>query len=69
MNSLLKKEGYYGKVQTIFIDPPYGIKYNSNFQPFVSKNNNLSKGEEPPTEVELIKAFRDTWELDIHSYL
>ena len=69
MNSLLKKEGYYEKVQTIFIDPPYGIKYNSNFQPFVSKNNNLSKGEEPPTEVELIKAFRDTWELDIHSYL
>jgi adenine-specific DNA-methyltransferase len=70
MNSLLEKEGMAGKVQMIYIDPPYGIKYGSNFQPFV--NNRLVKdGEDKDLtqEPEMIKAFRDTWELGIHSYL
>lgn len=70
MNSLLQKEGMMGKVQMIFMDPPYGIKYNSNFQPFVNqrvvKDNTDS---DLPSEPETIKAFRDTWELGIHSYL
>lgn len=69
-NSLLKKEGMAGQVQMIYIDPPYGIKYNSNFQPFVNnrevKDNNDA---DIPAEPETIKAFRDTWELGIHSYL
>ncbi len=69
MNSLLNKEGMAGKVQMIYIDPPYGIKYNSNFQPFVDKKDVKDKDEDIPAEPEMIQAFRDTWELDIHSYL
>ncbi|MBW0149075.1 site-specific DNA-methyltransferase [Marinobacter arenosus] len=70
MNSLLQKEGMAGQVQTIFIDPPYGIKYGSNFQPFVNKRDVKDKKDEDLTqEPEMIKAFRDTWELGIHSYL
>lgn len=70
MNSLLEKEGMGGQVQMIFIDPPYGIKYGSNFQPFVNKRNVTDgKDEDLNQEPEMIKAFRDTWELGIHSYL
>ena len=70
MNSLLEKEGMNGKVQMVFFDPPYGIKYGSNFQPFVNKREvKDGKGEDLTTEPEMIKAFRDTWELGIHSYL
>ena len=70
MNSLLQKEGMAGKVQCIYIDPPYGIKYGSNFQPFVNKRDVKDKKDEDLTaEPEMIKAFRDTWELGIHSYL
>lgn len=71
MNSLLEKEGMAGKVQMVYIDPPYGIKYKSNFQPFVNQNNvgNTDKDQDLTQEPEMIKAFRDTWELDIHSYL
>lgn len=70
MNSLLEKEGMEGKVQTIYIDPPYGIKYHSNFQPFVSQKNAKDGNDKDLTqEPEMIKAFRDTWELGIHSYL
>jgi adenine-specific DNA-methyltransferase len=70
MNSLLEKEGMAGKVQTIFMDPPYGIKYGSNFQPFVNKRDvKDGKDEDLNQEPEMIKAFRDTWELGIHSYL
>ncbi|MDP8259546.1 MAG: site-specific DNA-methyltransferase [Candidatus Gygaella obscura] len=70
MNSLLKKEGMAGKVQMVYIDPPYGIKYNSNFQPFVNKKD-VKDGNDGdiPAEPEMIQAFRDTWELGIHSYL
>ena len=70
MNSLLEKEGLRGQVQMIYIDPPYGIKYGSNFQPFVNKRDvKDGKAEDLTQEPEMIKAFRDTWELGIHSYL
>ena len=70
MNSLLEKEGMAGKVQMVYIDPPYGIKYGSNFQPFVNKKDvRDGKDEDLTQEPEMIKAFRDTWELGIHSYL
>lgn len=70
MNSLLQKEGMAGKVQMIYIDPPYGIKYGSNFQPFVNKRDvKDGKDEDLTQEPEMVKAFRDTWELGIHSYL
>ena len=70
MNSLLQKEGMAGQVQTIYIDPPYGIRYGSNFQPFVNKRDVTDgKDEDLTQEPEMIKAFRDTWELGIHSYL
>lgn len=70
MNSLIEKEGLAGQVQMIYIDPPYGIKYGSNFQPFVNKRDVKDGSDEDLTaEPEMIKAFRDTWELGIHSYL
>jgi adenine-specific DNA-methyltransferase len=70
MNSLLEKEGMAGKVQMVFFDPPYGIKYGSNFQPFVNKKIVTDgKDEDLSSEPEMLKAFRDTWELGKHSYL
>jgi adenine-specific DNA-methyltransferase len=70
MNSLLEKEGMAGQVQMIYIDPPYGIRYGSNFQPFVNKRDvKDGKDEDLTQEPEMIRAFRDTWELGIHSYL
>lgn len=70
MNSMLQKEGMAGQVQMIYIDPPYGIKYGSNFQPFTHKRDVKDRKDEDLTqEPEMIKAFRDTWELGIHSYL
>jgi len=71
MNSLIEKEGMAGKVQMVYFDPPYGIKYGSNFQPFVNQTTlkSTDKDEDLSTEPEMIKAFRDTWELGIHSYL
>lgn len=70
MNSLLEKEGMAGKIQMVYFDPPYGIKYGSNFQPFVNKRDvKDGKDEDLTQEPEMIKAFRDTWELGIHSYL
>ena len=70
MNSLLEKEGLGGQVQMVYIDPPYGIRYGSNFQPFVG-NRDVTDGkdEDLTQEPETIRAFRDTWELGIHSYL
>jgi adenine-specific DNA-methyltransferase len=70
MNSLLEKEGMANKIQMIYVDPPYGIKYESNFQPFVN-NRSVTDGEDKDLtqEPEMVKAFRDTWELGIHSYL
>ena len=70
MNSLLEKEGLGGQVQTVYLDPPYGIRYGSNFQPFVSQRE-VTDGKDGDLtgEPEQIRAFRDTWELGIHSYL
>jgi adenine-specific DNA-methyltransferase len=70
MNSLIEKEGMAGQVQMVYIDPPYGIKYGSNFQPFVD-NRDVKDGKDDDLtqEPEMIEAFRDTWELGIHSYL
>lgn len=69
MNSLLNREGMAGKVQTIYIDPPYGIKYGSNWQMKLNTTTVSDKDENVSGEPEMIKAFRDTWELGIHSYL
>jgi adenine-specific DNA-methyltransferase len=70
MNSLLEKEGMAGQVQMVYIDPPYGIEYRSNFQPFVNKRDVKDGRDGDLTqEPEMIRAFRDTWELGIHSYL
>lgn len=70
MNSLLQKESMAGRVQMIYFDPPYGIKYGSNFQPFVGKRDVKDRNDADLTqEPEMIKAFRDTWELGVHSYL
>ena len=70
MNSLLEKEGMAGQIQMVYFDPPYGITYGSNFQPFVNKREvKDGKDEDLTSEPEMLKAFRDTWELGIHSYL
>ena len=70
MNSLIEKEGLGGQVQTVYLDPPYGIRYGSNFQPFVNRREVVDgKDEDLTSEPEQIRAFRDTWELGIHSYL
>lgn len=71
MNSLLTKESMASKVQMIYFDPPYGIKYGSNFQPFTNKRklSDSDKDEDLNQEPEMLKAFRDTWQLGIHSYL
>ena len=70
MNSLLEKEGMARRVQCVYMDPPYGIKYGSNFQPFVNRRDvKDGKDDDLTTEPEQIRAFRDTWELGIHSYL
>jgi len=70
MNSLLHYERLGGQVQMIYIDPPYGVKFGSNFQPFVRKRD-VSHGddEDLTREPELVKAYRDTWEMGLHSYL
>ena len=70
MNSLIEKEGLGGQVQMVYMDPPYGIRYGSNFQPFVNRRE-VTDGRETDltAEPEQIRAFRDTWELGIHSYL
>ena len=67
MESLLHYENLRGRVQMIYIDPPYGIKYDSNFQQRVDSTNNDEK--DAADDVLTIKAFRDTWSLGIHSYL
>ncbi|MCE5230430.1 site-specific DNA-methyltransferase [bacterium] len=70
MNSLVEYEGLAGQVQMIYMDPPYGIKFGSNFQPFVRKRDVTHNEDEDFTrEPEMVKAYRDTWSLGIHSYL
>ena len=70
MTSLAEKEGLKGKVQMIYIDPPYGIKFGSNWQVSTRKRDvKDGKAEDASRQPEQIKAFRDTWKLGIHSYL
>ena len=70
MNSLLRREGMAGKVQCIYIDPPYGVNYNSNFQPRTDQRDVRDGDDRSLTrEPEQIRAYRDTWQLGIHSYL
>jgi adenine-specific DNA-methyltransferase len=70
MNSLLEYEGLGRQVQMIYIDPPYGVKFGSNFQPFVRKRDVKNNNDADMTrEPEMVQAYRDTWELGLHSYL
>ena len=70
MRSLLAKDKLGGQVQMVYMDPPYGIRYGSNFQPFVGRPSATDgKGEDLTREPEQIRAFRDTWQLGVHSYL
>jgi adenine-specific DNA-methyltransferase len=70
MNSLLRFEGLGGQVQMIYIDPPYGVKFGSNFQPFVRKRDVSNNDDADMTrEPEMVQAYRDTWQLGLHSYL
>ncbi len=70
MTSLAEKEGLKGKVQMIYMDPPYGIKFGSNWQVSMRKRDvKDGKVEDASREPEVVKAFRDTWKLGIHSYL
>ncbi len=70
MNSLLQYESMAGQVQMIYMDPPYGVKFDSNFQPFVGKREAKHNDDAYMTrEPEMVKAYRDTWEVALHSYL
>jgi len=70
MNSLLHYDRLGAQVQMIYLDPPYGISYGSNFQPFVRKREVSHNDDEDMTrEPEMVQAYRDTWELGLHSYL
>ncbi len=70
MNSLVHYEGLGGQVHMIYMDPPYGVKFGSNFQPFVRKRDVKHNEDDDMTrEPEMVKAYRDTWELGLHSYL
>jgi DNA modification methylase len=70
MNSLLQYEGLGGQVQMIYMDPPYGVRFGSNFQPFVRRRD-VKHGDDTDLtrEPEMVQAYRDTWELGLHSYL
>lgn len=70
MNSLLQYEGLAGQAQMIYIDPPYGVRFGSNFQPFIRKRD-VKHGDDThfTREPEMVQAYRDTWELGLHSYL
>ncbi len=69
MSSLAHRENLAGKVQMIYIDPPYGINYSSNFQSEVGKRDVKEKADDLTRDPEMVRAYRDTWNLGIHSYL
>jgi len=69
MNSLIERELIETKVQMVYMDPPYGINYASNFQPRIGKRDVKDIDEDLTREPEQIKAYRDTWTLGVHSYL
>jgi adenine-specific DNA-methyltransferase len=68
-NSLIERELMAGKVQMIYMDPPYGVKYSSNFQARIDQRDVKDGDDHLTREPEMIKAYRDTWKLGIHSYL
>jgi adenine-specific DNA-methyltransferase len=70
MNSLLRYEDLGGQVQMIYFDPPYGVSFGSNFQPFVRRREVIHNDDgDMSREPEVVQAYRDTWELGLHSYL
>lgn len=69
MTSLSRREGLAGQVQMVYIDPPYGISFSSNWQNEVGNRDVKEKNEDLTCEPEMIKAYRDTWALGVHSYL
>ena len=69
MTSLARREGLAGQVQMVYFDPPYGIKFSSNWQNEVGKRDVTDKDEDLTREPEMIRAYRDTWTLGVHSYL
>lgn len=69
MTSLSRREDLSGKVQMIYMDPPYGISFRSNFQSEINKTLVADQERDLTRELEMVKAYRDTWQLGIHSYL
>ena len=69
MASLARREALAGKVQMIYFDPPYGIKFRSNFQPEIGNTEVKEKESDLTREPEMVKAYRDTWTLGVHTYL
>jgi len=69
MASLARREDLAGKVQMIYIDPPYGISFKSNFQPQLGQRDVKDKVQDLTREPEMVKAYRDTWTRGVHSYL
>ena len=69
MASLAHREDLAGKVQMIYVDPPYGIKFASNFQPQLGQRDVRDRQQDLTREPEMVKAYRDTWVLGVHSYL
>ncbi len=69
MTSLIRREGMGGRFQLVYLDPPYGIKFASNFQPVLGKWDVKDRDQDLTRQPEMVRAFRDTWHLGIHSYL
>ena len=69
MASLTQRENLAGKVQMIYLDPPYGMRFGSNFQPETGKRNVKDREADLTREPEMVRAHRDTWRLGVHSYL
>ena len=69
MASLARRENLAGKVRMIYVDPPYGIRFGSNFQPRLGQRDVKDRRQDLTREPEMVKAYRDTWTLGIHSYL
>jgi adenine-specific DNA-methyltransferase len=69
MASLARRENLMGRIQMIYVDPPYGIKFSSNFQPQLGQRDVKDTEKDLTREPEMVKAYRDTWTLGVHSYL
>jgi adenine-specific DNA-methyltransferase len=69
MSSLARREDLAGKLQMVYMDPPYGIRFRSNFQPEIGRREVSDRDSDLTREPEMVKAYRDTWRLGLHSYL